>query len=216
MRTRKTALMLTAAACAATAVPSPASAAQKLPRCAEKGSRTLQATRDGRIYARKSTVYACLYKKNRRVKLGHETACEEVPQATGYQLAGRYVGWVRAECGGPEGSGEVVLTDLTTGQIVRSAPAVTTADPNQGSNGVFDFRVNANGSIAWIGTYGSTGPAPSPDDRIQVRKLEAGSPAGGTLVDSGPDIVEDSLALTHDGSGFYYRKGTTPLFATLR
>ena len=218
MTMRKTILAVTALCAAVAAAPSPATAATKLLRCAEKGSTTLQANKDGRIYSRKADkmVYACLYARNRRVKLGHASDCGVVPEATGYQLAGRYVGWVRTECGGPAGFGDVVLTDLRTGKIVRSAPAVTASDPNnEGSNGVDDFVVNASGSIAWIGSYGlAGGPEPNPDDRVQVRKLEAGSPAGGTLVDSGPAIVLDSLALTR--GGFYYRKGPTPLFSPLQ
>jgi hypothetical protein len=221
MRMRKTALALVALCVAVAAAPASAAAAKNPPRCAGKGTTTLRASKDARIYERRSDhlVFACLYAKNRRVKLASRTHCDTDPQVTGFKIAGRYVGWVRAECGLVDGTGEVVLTDMSTGKIVRSAPAATPSSPSApvDNSGVFDFVVNENGSIAWIGDYSSEGaPAPSPDDRRQVRKLEADSPAGGTLVDSGPDIVEESLALTYDGSGFYYRKGATPLFATLK
>lgn len=218
---RKTALLVAALAASLTAALPSTAAAKKLPRCAEKKSITLDATRNARIYSRPSgnLVFACLYKKNRRVKLGSATSCDDQQQAVDYKLAGRYVGWVRAECGLASGFSDIVLTDLSTGRIVRSARGATPMDPNRSSAeyGVSEFVVNARGSMAWIGSYPVTGPAPEPDDRRQVRKLEAESASpDGTLVDSGPDIVVDSLALTRDGSGFYYRKGAEPLFGTLR
>jgi hypothetical protein len=211
-------LLAIVALCAA--APAPAAAAKNLPRCAAKGSTTLRATEDARVYQRKSdnAVFACLYTKNHRVKLGSRTSCDTEPQVTGFDLAGKYVGWVRAECGLADGTGEVVLANLGTGQILRSAPAATPSNPSDDgpNNGVLEFVLNDRGTIAWIGEYSQSGPtAPSPDDRRQVRKLEAGSPQGGTLVDSGPTIVEGSLARTRTGEGFYYRKGTSTLFVPL-
>jgi hypothetical protein len=219
MAMRKTFPLLAIIALCAVA-PAPAAAAKNPPRCALKGSKALLANKDARVYQRSSDnlVFACLYKKNRRAKLGSATSCDTGSGAADYRLAGNYVAWVRSECGLDDTLSYIAVTDMTTGKVVQAAQAATPAgsDGTGPNSAISDLVVNDKGSVAWIGSYEGHGPtAPAPDDRRQVRKLEPGSPEGGTLVDSGPDIVEGSLGLTRTGAGFYYRKGATPKFAAL-
>jgi hypothetical protein len=74
--------------------------------------------------------------------------------------------------------------------------------------------MSRTGSVAWTGVWDANSgglEAPSPNDDRQVRKLEPGAPAGGTLLDSGLDIESGSLALSaRTRAGFswlYWRKG---------
>jgi hypothetical protein len=222
MRTRFVPAVVLCAALATALAPSPAAAAKKRKPapCAPSHSTTLAASKDIRVYSvpKKGDydqAYACLLSKNRRVLLANSEECMGTDEATGFRIAGRYVAWVKVSCGLSEGTSGVVVTDVAARRVKWSAPGATPGAPAPGvSPSVYGLGVNENGSAAWIGTYGTSGGvAPSPDDRKQVRKLEPGSPPEGTLVDSGPDINENSFGLAEDG--FYYRKGTTPLFATL-
>jgi hypothetical protein len=207
MTVRRTIVVLTALCAVVTCAPAPAAAARKkpLPNCAAKKSETVLATKDARVYALRddpsadASIYACNYRKNRRVLLGFETECANSEHVKGVRLAGRYVGYLTETCGidTDESSDAVQAVDLLSGKTLWQATAPSIAD----------FEMTRTGSLVWFGS----GSTPS---TTEVRKLEPGSPAGGTIVDTGTDVVPGSLAL--GGDGFYYRKGTTPLFAPLQ
>lgn len=207
----------------ATAVaPGAALAAKKkpLPNCAAKKSTTLAVTKDARVYQLGTNIYACRNKKNRRVLLGSDE-CQNDTAASNFTLKGKFVGWVASSCGLVSGTDQIRVNNLDTGKTLYSASAATRISSVPGgqetNTSVTDYVMKANGSVAWIGTYGddSTTTIDSPSDEVQVRRLQPGAPAGGEIVDQGQNVVLDSMALATDEGGFYYRKGTTPLFAPL-
>ena len=196
------------------AAPAPALAAKKPPNCAQRGSVTLEASRDARVYSvtdrsAVTRIYGCRNKKNRRTFLGVKD-CQNDTAAQDFTLKGRYLGWVASSCGLTSGTHSIVVTNLDTGKRLHGAGAAQrpegASSDGELSTAVSDYVMKANGSVAWIGLYSG--------ESVQVRRLEPGSPQGGELVDQGLDIAKTSLALSDDG--FYYRKGATPLFATLR
>lgn len=201
--------------------PAPALAAKRkpLPGCAAEKSTTLEQSKDARVYQVGDKVYACRFKKNRRVLLGTDECMTQI-RASRFTLKGRYVGWVATSCGLVSGTSSIQVTNLDTGRLLHGASAaVRTANGTDGTQEtntyISDYVMKANGSVAWIGVYGNDGTTTvdSPADEVQVRRLQAGSPSGGELVDQGQTVVLESLGLAKDG--FYYRKGATPLFAPL-
>jgi len=226
MRRTTTAVALTLALATA-AVPAPAAAAaRQLPNCATKRSTTLLATKDARVYAdRSDRVFACRYRTNRRVRLGTRGDCQGSPEPGKFRLAGRYAGYTLTSCDLDTGEEAVAVADLITGRVKATGPAFV-AEPGtppgerEPNTGVTSLDITSKGSAVWIGIYDVAGERSltsidDPADQAQVRKLEAGAPAGSsTLVDSGRDIGLKSLAL--GGGGFYWRKGATSQFAPLR
>jgi hypothetical protein len=223
MKTTLTAVVGAALAIAVAAAP--ASAATRQPaKCAAHRSTTELATKDARVYSLKNgRVYGCLLKKNKRVLLGTAGDCQGSPEPRAFRLAGRYVGFVSTACNLDTADETVIVADLTTGTAKLAAPAfappeglpVHDREPN---TGVVGFYMTDKGSAVWTGLFDAAGKrsltgADDPDDLVQVRKAEPGSPKTGTTVDQDHDIALRSLAL--DGDGFYYRKGETPLFAPL-
>ena len=223
MRTRTAVALAAVVAVSIAALPGSAAAARKKPaKCSASRSTTIAQTKDVRVYSQPKKDdydqgYACLYKTGKRVLLANVEECMGTDKASSFEIAGHYVGWVSTSCGLDEGTSQVVVTDVAKGKnVVRGSGAVP-ANPNADlySTSVRDLVVSPTGAAAWIGTYSrSSGDTPTPDDRIQVSKAAPGGMPGGTLVDSGPDIVTGSLALS--STGFYYRKGTTPLFEELQ
>jgi hypothetical protein len=221
---KKTGSVLLAAALVAGAAfaPGSASAAKKkpLPGCAAKKSITLDVTKDARVYQLGTNIYACRNKKNRRVLLGSDE-CQNDTAASNFDLKGKFVGWVATSCGLVSGRDQIRVNNLDTGQTLYSASAATRISGVSGGQEtntfVTGYVMKENGSVAWIGTYGddTTTTVDSPADEVQVRRLQPGSAAGGDIVDQGQSVVLDSIALATDEGGFYYRKGTTPLFAPL-
>jgi hypothetical protein len=214
-------VLLTAAIVLGAALtPGSAMAAKKklLPNCAAKKSTTLEATKDARVYQVGSEIFACRNKKNRRVHLASDE-CQNGDAAGRFTLKGNYVGWIDTSCGLVSGVDTIVVTNLNTGKILHQASAAERTpagvDGKEERNTfVSDYVMKDNGSVAWIGVYGNDGTTTvdSPADEVQVRKLEGTS--GVQVVDQGQTVQLESLALAADG--FYYRKGATPLFATLQ
>jgi hypothetical protein len=222
MRTTCSIALALAVGLATVVAPAPALAAKKkpLPNCAAKKSKTLDESKDARVYQLGTNIYACRNKKNKRVLLGSDE-CQNDTAAGDFTLKGNYVGWVASSCGLVSGTSQIEVTDLNTGKTLYSASAATRISGVSGgqetNTSVAGYVMRENGSVAWIGVYGddTTTTVDSPADEVQVRRLQPGSADGGDIVDQGQSIVLDSLALAGDGTGFYYRKGASPLFAPL-
>jgi hypothetical protein len=222
---RRTSLALAATGLAALAV-LPAADAKKGHRgCAARGARTVADNGRARVYTRRGKhgnvfVFGCLRSNGQRTRLGFRGDCAVSTSVSKIRLAGRYAGYVETTCNIDLTNSYVVVRDLRTGRARWSAEGATgTPDPDTGdhSSEVADFDIGRNGSAVWIGVFIQR-IGGDPTDR-QVRKLEPGSPSGGTLVDSGLDIVQGSLALSQpSGSGpasYYWRKGSSTFSDTL-
>jgi hypothetical protein len=195
----------------------PEAGARKRAPCTARHDKTVLATDRSRVFTvpahGERVAYACLYKKNRRRRLGLIGECQNETQASDFRLGGPYVGYEDTVCGLVAGSTLVKVLNLKTGRVKYSAPGATgTASPSEeASFGVSDFEMKANGSIVWIGSFDqdSNGVDDPATDSRQVRKLEPGSPAGGAVVDSGLGIAEGSLALSSssgEATPFYWQR----------
>jgi hypothetical protein len=168
--------------------------------CSAGHSTTLLQTKTARVYSVPrpggDTAYACLFKKRKAYRLGFTSECQNETQATDYRLAGRYIGYVTTSCELVSGTDDVVVRDLTTGHVKWAAAAATGVQtgPDDPSTYVGDLAMKADGSVVWMGIYDVDSSGKNQNN--QVRKLEPGAPAGGTLVDSGTDVDADSLALS--------------------
>jgi hypothetical protein len=193
--------------------------------CAARGTRTVADNGRARIYTRRGKhgnvfLFGCLRSNGRKTRLGFRGDCAVSTSVSKIRLAGRYAGYVETTCNIDLTNAYVVVRDLRTGRARWSAEGATgTPDPDTGdhSSEVADFDIRRNGSAVWIGIFiQSIGGDPT--DR-QVRKLEPGSPPGGTLVDSGLDIVKGSLGLSQSPGSrpafYYWRKGSSTFSDTL-
>lgn len=199
--------------------PAEASHAERT-KCTARNAHTIIKTGTGRIFStpfgdQGARIYGCLYSQNRRWFLGEDGDCDPGPVVSRLTLIGRYVGFVSTHCNIDQGEDAVVVRDLRTGREKWRAVAATGTEDGAASTEVSDLAMSRTGSVAWIAHWDANSggiETPHPNDDRQVRKLEPGAPAGGTLLDSGLDIEPGSLALSARTSrGFswlYWQKGS--------
>lgn len=205
----------------------PAAPAQGATKCTARKAQTELQTRTARLFTTplgnaERRVYGCLYSRNRNYLIGIERDCDPGATVSKYVLAGRYVGYVQTNCNIDQSDDYVVVKDLTTGSdkyhVIAATGQESTFPP---STLVRDLALSRTGSVAWIGDWDahSGSSTPDPNDDRQVRKMEPGSPEGGTLLDSGLSIDKRSLGLSARTSGgyswLYWTKGDSPFAAKL-
>ena len=204
----------------------PAAPAQGATKCTARKAETVLQTGSARIFTTPlgnttARVYGCLYSKNRNYVLGIEGDCD--PRSVDqFVLAGRYVGYVESFCNIDASDDHIVVKDLRTGRNrYRTVAATGQAPDAEPSTLVSQLVLSRTGSVAWIADWDANSGSSTPhanDDR-QVRKLEPGAPAGGTLLDSGLGVEEGSLGLgARTSSGYswlYWTKSGSPFAAKL-
>ncbi len=193
--------ILLLAAITALVVPGVAEAKKKHRTCNVRGSTTVEANSKLRVYGtfRKGNIEtrACRLKNGKKYLLSSgedfgagDTA--ELVTLSGYFVAYALNGFDDSQRYNPDFKGfanKVVVLDIRSGQS-RSATAV-----GSGPGSAFSLVLAPNGSIAWIGVPTST--------TREVRKMAIG--AGPVLLDSGPDVKDNSLAFA--GGTVYWLKG---------
>jgi hypothetical protein len=199
-------------AAVALGVPAAESDRRVRPACSAPGSKTLAASVGGRIFARRardySPVFGCLYRRNRRVRLGRFRECFDSSAVTLPRLAGRYAGYALENCHRtPRSSAEVVVKNLRNGRTLHRVDGFTgTPAGTPPLYSVTDLELKRNGSIAWIVLSTQAGR------RVEVRKSDADG--DNRVLDAGGEIELDSLALS--ASRIYWTKAGRPLSAQLR
>ncbi len=127
-----------------------------------------------------------------------------------FVISGRWLGYVYLTCSLMSGSEVVVVVDLRTGRRHEWGITDTLAALADPYDTVEALAVAQSGAAAWIMSY-----AIGDDKRrmYEVRATDAGRRAG-ILLDAGPDVAPDSLAV---GSGIvYWTRGGTPRSRPLR
>ena len=196
------------------------------PKCTARNAQTILQTSSARIFSTPlgdtaRRVYACLYSRNRRHLLGIDGDCDPGAAVGRLTVSGRYVGYVETNCNIDQSEDSVVVKDLRTGRNKWRAAAATGQEGNDPvSTLVTDLALASNGSVAWIADWdaNSGDSAPDPNNNRQVRKLDAGAPEGGTLLDSGLDLEPRSLGLSarsSNGAWMYWTKAGSPFAARL-
>jgi hypothetical protein len=184
--------------------------------CRSQRARTLLRTDTGRVFQQFRLVgdhlhsgwsphaFACLFAiPHRRIDLGRNDDDEtvELPRLAGKLLAYSGVGCALAGC-----QATITVRDLGSGGVVKNISPVQ--DPSVGPNLVWDLALKENGSLAWIVAYGRWG-----DRDFLAREVWALDTAGQRLLDSGPGVELESLALTD--STLTWLHGGIPRSATL-
>lgn len=192
--------LLVATACAVVGMSlggaAPASAATK---CSGKGAKGIVSSGTARVFSLPSggerKIYACLYSQNKKRFLGWDDECQNMTAASGFLLAGPYVGYTTTTCGLVSGDMSVVVRNIKTNKVKHGSSAVTNdgGPADEPSTYVTDLVMTKTGSIGWIGEFDlkSDGVGNEGDNR-QVRVLFEG---GGSVVQEGLGIFPGSLAL---------------------
>jgi hypothetical protein len=157
-------------------------------------------------------LYACLFESaSKRIDLGENYAPDDYRE--NFRLAGQFVAFFRTGCAlciWPQASIEV--RDARTGSLV-SKPDV------RYWTRLSDLELKANGSVAWALERLALRPDGYPigyqtePPVIETREAWALDSHGQRLLDSGLDLVADSLELS--GSTLYWLNGTTARAAAL-
>lgn len=219
MPRRSSLAALIATAVAAPLASAPPAAAGTVERCQLRGSRTVVANEQGRVFTARDRLrgrtvtgyFGCLYRVNRAYYLGRDYRSRDFTDAVQHvRLAGRYAGYaVLSRFDRPCGfAGEARVTNLRTGRVEHRAPGI----PGRAAERITDLELKPNSSVGWI----ATACLPGAPDRDEVNVIDAD---GRRTLDSGVDgtatnIAPSSLALS--GSRLYWTKGGTATSATLR
>lgn len=198
----------------------PASGAQRRPACSSAGSKTVKATERARVFSKRgrlgsyrvTRLYGCLYGRNARFRLSilgePGIFVTSVPHI---RLVGNFVGYAE-EYEGPAGGryGQIRVRSLRTGvESFTETGAPPDSEDITTTRNITDLELRATGAAAWIVEVPlATGAEQS---TFQVHMRGAG---GRTMLDAGPDVVPDSLALS--GSTLYWTRGGLPRSARLQ
>ncbi|HEX6584644.1 MAG TPA: hypothetical protein VF056_13665 [Thermoleophilaceae bacterium] len=156
-------------------------------------------------------VYACLFESpSRRIDLGRNYDDERLST---FRLAGPFVAFFSGGCANCTwDQWSVQVRDLRDGSLA-SRPDV------RSFTRLSDLELKANGSVAWtleriaLGPDGQPLGYPSEPPVIETREVWALDSHGQRLLDSGPELVPDSLEI--NGSTLYWLNGTIARSAIL-
>lgn len=140
------ALVLSALAVLLLVAPS-ADAASRCAASKREGSKVLERSSEGVVFARGRKVYGCLRSRdvNRRLPLGDVEDAERVESEEPVALAGRYVAYSVIDGWGPydDPTRHLIVFDLARAEIVLDTP---------GDN-VADIVLKRNASVAWSASW---------------------------------------------------------------
>jgi hypothetical protein len=210
MTTRTRTSLLAAAIAAALTLPAADASAAS---CSKSGYKTLDQSKyivfqRGPVPKGDATsdygFYACRIRTGKRYTLGgNECFGNDLGRIGDYSLAGNYIAYEAYTCGDPEGEADAKSLNVATGSK-KSYSAEHEPLPGGGVQdySITDIQVNSKGNMAWLALARqlTTGDA----RRYDVRRAIDGKV---DRVDSGPDILADSLAYS-GGNIFWMNAGT--------
>lgn len=198
--------------------PAATTGSKSLP-CSKKGSRTIAASAEARVFAKGRSVFGCLYGVNRRFKM-HGAELHEDPfyDVIGLvRLAGPFVAYSTnfGDSRRVDNSTILVVRDLRDGRTLHQwgdGPGYNAGPHSALSVRITDLELAPSGSVAWIreGQDTDLAGAPVGPPRRTVFKFDQGSE---TSLDSGTEIEPGSLAFS--SSIVYWTKGGAPHSSTI-
>jgi hypothetical protein len=198
---------------------SPRRTGQSEATCARKRSNTFKANTRARVFTKParfggSTLYGCLYSRDRAFVLGPVADSLSEPEGVTdddgiayMRLAGAFAAYSDGCVGRCGAWSDLFVRDLRTGMVKHS---------RQSNRADFvylrDLELRGSGAAAWIDEVcRGCVQRPTESRTFQVNRFRAGRNA--VRLDRGPDIEPDSLALS--GSILYWTKGGRPYSAAL-
>lgn len=182
---------------------SPPAVARRAPVCGRKGGETIRATRDARVFKKRSVVYACLRRARRAFPLGRNPAPAGDDQVSDLRLHGRFVAYVSRE----SWAARIRVKELRRGRTVHDAGATAVGRPGYAQ--ITDLELGRNGSVAWIVKTDPLdvplNPNAMPVDYLPFWEVSKLDTRGRVLLDSGRDIAA-SLVL-RDSTIYWARAG---------
>jgi hypothetical protein len=125
--------------------------------CVPAASTPLRASGAARIYSQGSALFGCL--GPRRTRLGSLRGTLPFParRVVLYALSPRYAATDTVDMGVDTLASTVALIDLESGKTTATAPATTPERAAESFVSVTAIRVNATGTLAWIGKRSAIG-----------------------------------------------------------
>lgn len=151
-------------------------------RCRAAHSRTIAQDAVARVYNRGGALYGCSARTGIRTRLG------SAPYTAQVRLVGPLAAYAVYTHGIDFGTATVVITRLTDGKPLGSAPAVDRAFV-ESFQSVTSLIVRRSGAVAWIASVGSI---INSETSVEVHKLDRGD---SVLLDRGRKIDPKSLRL---------------------
>jgi hypothetical protein len=187
-------------------VVAPAHGASKRAACEPRGSVTIQANAEARLFRRGNTIFACGFRKGKVMRYGSDISkgCRDVELGCDgtyrYVLNGHFVAYVFAVATRNSIDAYVVVADLrrARARIVWHGGDLGALPPSQLT--VTDLVVSRSGALAWVARSSTEGVVAT---RQEVHVADA---RGERLVDPGPNVVIGTLALS-SGGVVYWKNG---------
>jgi hypothetical protein len=178
----------------AAAPPLPVAKSVRAPGCSLKGSKTIKANRDARVFKVVTRgfgrVYGCRRSARRAFELGWVGECQNYHEILLAEVAGPRAALGAFECALTAGWWDVELVDLRNGRREFSSPPIGSPTPNEATvDALRRIVVASDGALAWTATRSAGGVT----SVVEVRRRMRGSASASILLDSATDIDPGSL-----------------------
>jgi hypothetical protein len=155
-------------------------------------------------------VFGCSFSGSRSFRLGSAARSIRESRVSPVAVAGNYAAYGLSNFGVDTVRTDLVVRRLTDGKQLRDFPAVRTGVV-EGFQMVGSLAIKSDGAVAWIGTEHSIIGHGRALTEVHVAVASA---SADRVVDSGPQVVSDSLRL--HGSTLSWKHGTEIRHAALR
>jgi hypothetical protein len=162
----------------------------KATNCSLKGSKTLAANRNVRVFQRADKVYGCRRQADRAYLLGIRGECQNNDEIDGVIVAGNNAALNVQTCSLTSSQSVALLVSLRSGRVTfASNPLSTVPRIDNGYDAIRGMAVTADGRLAWIGVGVERGVIVA----TEVRRRARGSSTRSVQLDSGTAIDPRSL-----------------------
>jgi hypothetical protein len=188
-----------------------------------KGGKITHKSKEAHVFEKNDRWYGCAAKVGRPYLLPGLDRVSEGKGGDGtvpvnVQLAGVFVAYERYTIYPAGGAGDtqtdIYVVDLRNGKVVVDQDARAPSGQVEDYD-VADLVLKRNGSIGWITEHTTFAQYPATTNYEVYRFSRERATAGRALLDSGADIVRDSLTLSADRRTLLWTKGTEARSAPL-
>ncbi len=158
--------------------------------CSMKGSKTLSANRNVRVFQHGDKAYGCRREADRAYVLGIRGECQNNDEIDGVVVAGNQAALNVQTCSLHSSNSRVLLVSLRSGRVTFASDPLSVAPRiDNGYDAIRGLAVTADGRLAWIGVGVERGAVVA----TEVRRRARGSSTRSVLLDSATAIDARSL-----------------------